>query len=600
MKARQLTSALSVGIVAFGIQSTIPQLVVAKELSLIRSTLENTGSVGSAQGSLKSKIQAVRSQMLLKLSGLPAASYVVEVGGIPAAQFSPSVAGGAVLRFRTPAENANDIPLDFDPRGQVLAVRDAAAAVLQVTVSGSGEPADARVDERTSLASTTLAPLGKAQARFRLKDGRSTFKVEIENVPDGSYQLFVDGQLRATITVLAGQGEIEFDSTPSPPKLLLDFDPRGVMIDVTQGSDVFFTGPMAAQAAGVTTCTFARTEVAVASTGVDPDGTAKARFRIREDCDRDFRVEIEDVPVGTYSLLVAGVVRGTFDVVDTGLGIEGDIEFDTDPDDPGELLLDFDPDGQLLEMRLGSTIYFSGTFQAGPGGSGTCTPEEIDVPIASTGADPDADASARLRVRDDCEQDFTVEVEDVPVGLYDLRVGGIVRGTIAVAAVVGGTQGEIEFDTDEDEPGALPLDFDPRGALIEIAQGTNVFFSELFAGGTGGPGICTPSETEVPLLNNGPDADAKGKARWRLRDDCQRDLRVEIEGLPAGAYMVRVGGIARGTITVVTGPENEGQLQFDTDPDEPGELLLDFDPLGALIEVEQGGTVYLSRTFPAA
>jgi hypothetical protein len=93
-------------------------------------------------------------------------------------------------------------------------------------------------------------------------------------------------------------------------------------------------------------------------------------------------------------------------------------------------------------------------------------------------------------------------------------------------------------------------------------------------------------------LNDGVIPQAKGKARFRVRDDCSEDFRVEIEDLPVGDYNLLVGGVNQGTITVTdTGGETEGEIEFDTDPDDPGELLLDFD-------IEQGGTVFLSRTFP--
>ena len=131
-------------------------------------------------------------------------------------------------------------------------------------------------------------------------------------------------------------------------------------------------------------------------------------------------------------------------------------------------------------------------------------------------------------------------------------------------------------------------------------QGATTFFSGVFGEGGTGPSICEPTETEVPLLNTGPISQAKGKARFRVRDDCDEDFRVEIEDLPLGTYTLEVGGLAVGTIavTVVDG-EAEGEIEFDTDPDEPGEVLLDFDPRGALIRILQTGTTFLERVFPS-
>jgi hypothetical protein len=230
----------------------------------------------------------------------------------------------------------------------------------------------------------------------------------------------------------------------------------------------------------------------------------------------------------------------------------------------------------------------------------SCTASESEEAITSTGADPDGSASARLRLRDDCERDFRVEIEDVPVGAYELYVGGVLRGAIMVIDNGVSVQGELEFDTDEDDPGELLLDFDPAGQAIEVRQGATVFFSSSFTGGGGGGGSsCTPQDTEVPLLNNGPDGDAKGKARYRLEGDCDDDFRVEIEDLPLGTYDLRVGGVVQGTITVaLVAGEPEGEIEFDNEPDEPGEVLLTFDPRGQLVEIVQGGVVFLDRVFP--
>lgn len=72
-----------------------------------------------------------------------------------------------------------------------------------------------------------------------------------------------------------------------------------------------------------------------------------------------------------------------------------------------------------------------------------------------------------------------------------------------------------------------------------------------------------------------------------------------IEILPPGGYNLLVGGINEGTITVVNIISGfKGEIDFDTDPDDMGELPLEFDPRGKMIEIEQGGILFLERTFP--
>jgi len=67
-------------------------------------------------------------------------------------------------------------------------------------------------------------------------------------------------------------------------------------------------------------------------------GTAKARFRRQDDCDRDLRVEADDVPLGYYDLCVDGVFFGALRVVKLARQTEGDIQLDSQPDQPGERL----------------------------------------------------------------------------------------------------------------------------------------------------------------------------------------------------------------------------------------------------------------------
>ena len=571
--------------------------------SVLRIELAPTGAGPDASGLVRGRLRVSRSDRTVKLKGLTlGASDEVRTDGVLRATVVARSNGSARVRFRTPDPRPRDLGLDFDPRGATLTVGDGSADVLSAVLSGPGEPPGSVVDERTFLQPTALAPGGRAEARFRLRrDGRRRFEVEIEDVPPGDYELFVDGVLRGTIAVGAGgEGEIEFDTNPEPGKVPLDFDPRGATVDVARGPDVFFTGPAEAQAPGVNVCAFSESEVFVPAAGAG--GRAKARIRTRDDCDRDFRVEIEDVPVGGYELFVGGVLRGTIDVAfDPSTGEnEGQIEFDTDPDDPGDRLLDFDPVGQTVEIVQGGTVFFSSVFDPADPGAQTCTPVEDTVLLAGTAAAPVASGEARHRVRDDCDRDYRVQVEDLPEGTYDLVVGGVVRAQIPVAfdPAEGQNRGEVEFDTAD--PGKLPLDFDPTGQTVEIVQGGVVLASSAGAPpgggdppGGGGPGTCTEDETQLPLLQTGALAGATGDVRLRLRDDCRESLRVQVEDVPDGGYDLRVGGTVRGSIQVSLG---QGQLEFDTD--DPPKPVLDFPVRGELVEVLQGGTAVLQRVFP--
>lgn len=128
---------------------------------------------------------------------------------------------------------------------------------------------------------------------------------------------------------------------------------------------------------GGTTCSAQTISELVAPTGLDADGTARARWRQDSRCRADFGVELEDVPAGDYLLVVGGVVRGTIAVraLPTG-GTEGEIEFEAIDDTPHPLTLTFDPLDAVIEIRAGGAIWFADVFD-GIGAAPATTPTAV-------------------------------------------------------------------------------------------------------------------------------------------------------------------------------------------------------------------------------
>ena len=195
---------------------------------------------------------------------------------------------------------------------------------------------------------------------------------------------------------------------------------------------------------------------------------------------------------------------------------------------------------------------------------------------------------------------FSVEIEDVAAGASTLTVGGVVRGTINATLVAGKVKGELEFES-KLEPGHKLLNFDPRGQTIEISSAAGVFFSHLFGSGSGGPtggtsGTVTPFDVTVALTSSGADSNATAKAEYKRDGDLS--FEVELEDLAVGSYDLLVGGVVRGSISVVNGSKGtRGKLQFESEP-KPGQPTLNFEVAGQEIFVQQGATVFFTRTFP--
>ncbi len=329
---------------------TAREAVEGSKLSL---TLQHSGSDDDITGRADFRSQKGRTRFRLRLRHGPAEHELeLYVGGVLRGVIATSRAGSANVVFALPP-SGKARRLDFDPRGREIEIHD-----LNDDKLLTSDGASRTVDERANLVSTGAQPGASGHARLREKGGRREFSLEIEDVTDGAYDLLVDGVPRGTINVAGGRGEIEFGDDSSG--LPLDFDPLGKLIQVSQNGSVILTGNLLAGAPGVNVCTPAETTIVLTNLGLDPDASGDARLRVDDDCEREFRVQIEDLPVGDYDLVVGGVARGAISVaVQPDMSVRGEIEFSSDPDDPDELPLEFDPAGQVVEVRQGATVFLS-------------------------------------------------------------------------------------------------------------------------------------------------------------------------------------------------------------------------------------------------
>jgi hypothetical protein len=86
---------------------------------------------------------------------------------------------------------------------------------------------------------------GSGKAKFWERTDRTDFKVEVEDIPDGTYTLEICGGTDAVVQfempVALGMGELEFRSPESDEKLNLNFDPRDCRIEVLGEDTVVLT-----------------------------------------------------------------------------------------------------------------------------------------------------------------------------------------------------------------------------------------------------------------------------------------------------------------------------------------------------------------------
>jgi hypothetical protein len=208
---------------------------------------------------------------------------------------------------------------------------------------------------------------GEGKAKFWERTDRSDFKVEVEDVvPDGDYSVRIcaDNEdplvevMLFDMPVLAGEGELEFRSPEIEDKLNLNFDPRGCKIELLDGELVVLTtgeDVLSEETPGKPDDDDddqgIELEEEFTNTGVSGFESANGEAEYEMDGDeREFSVEIKNVPAGFYTVEVDGTARGDIEVVEDDGEFEGKVKF-TDPLKADTLELNFDPLGQLIEIR---------------------------------------------------------------------------------------------------------------------------------------------------------------------------------------------------------------------------------------------------------
>lgn len=342
---------------------------------------------------------------------------------------------------------------------------------------------------------------GEVEAFFR--PGSAEFEVEIEQVQEGVYTLFVGGTDRGSFDAVIddddnlAEGEIEFRSPQRRDDLLLDFDPRGQTLEIFNSDDQLVLSVDVPEAGSPVNNAKAPpfgddgTTVEMTNAGVYPDGEAEAELE-RDPRTVSFEIEVEDIPAGDYLVCVDTDPVGTISVVVDDDDTEGEIEF-RDPATPGYEAMTFDPRGALIEIRedacdeTGTAIFFIEAFpgasagddsdRPGPGGEHSGPDLEVVYGIPNQGVYPGAESSA-VFYRDEDGREFEVEIEDVPAGNYTLEVGGQERGTI-VAAVDEDDDDDDDFSAEGEIEFANP-NFSISGESIRILEGNSVIFEGLF------------------------------------------------------------------------------------------------------------------------
>ncbi len=367
-----------------------PAPAKALELSDLKIELENLGVDPDASGSLRLRLQEGQARFQIRLAGLdPSSDYGLVANGIERATLTTDGSGQLNVTLTQPSGDPSS-ELDFDPRGKLVAVNDGTDDVLAVEFSTAAATNRPKVYERTEIEPTADAQGGTAELSHKLlPNGKQRFSVRVKHVPVGDYDVCVGGVYRETLSTNAGGvGRVDFSSNPPKgqgsgngvaKKVLITFDPYGDEVEIWSASEtnpaspcdpsadpsilLLFSGPLLAQIPGINVCTPSPVSE-VDLTGAS--GSGHATLEIEEDCRRSFEVTVDGLAaITTYDVDVDpsdGTVEGEGVIVTDGTGT-GEVTFSSDPE-AGQELLDFDPSGELVQVRptTTSTVALSGTL----------------------------------------------------------------------------------------------------------------------------------------------------------------------------------------------------------------------------------------------
>jgi len=238
-------------------------------------------------------------------------------------------------------------------------------------------------EQRMELSSAREGIVGNGHARYEDYPGHMEFEVEVEGLPDGDYHLYVGLQDRGGLNVVDGHGRAEFRSPGETGTTMMTFDPRGMAVEIYDNQGVVLSsfedrfaqdehdhqgngggdhhydcafGMGGSMGGSMHDCVndgeYIEIEVNLTNTAVLLEAKGKAEWKMNTDR-VEFSVEIEDVPVGSYTLKAGGIEAGVIQAFQMHDGeVYGHIKF-RDPETSGREHLDFEPRGQKIEIFQG-------------------------------------------------------------------------------------------------------------------------------------------------------------------------------------------------------------------------------------------------------
>jgi len=196
--------------------------------------------IGPVTGDTINMVLYTASDVGFMAENLEGDEEVVSVGTLDL-KFKNCNHGDASYAFLTPEDAVNILPENSGefPIKRISSIyRQRCSGGISDDMPKGGKPLDLDVD----LLPVAEDASGSGKAKFWERTERIDFKVEVEDIPDGTYTLEIcggtDEVVQFEMPVALGMGELEFRSPESDEKLNLNFDPRDCKIELLDGDAV--------------------------------------------------------------------------------------------------------------------------------------------------------------------------------------------------------------------------------------------------------------------------------------------------------------------------------------------------------------------------
>lgn len=219
--------------------------------SKLEVALEAVSEEFAGEGSATFWERADRSDFQVHIKKMPEGSgpYTLQVCDVQQAEIE-LVDGAGKVDFRSPESDSHAL-LSFDPRDCLIEILDGEDVVLssgdavlaeKQKANNGGDNGNSNVKIDADLDNTGAIEDAEGLVKFAIHGGKPVFEVQVEGVPEGSYSLVVDGAGVGDIEVITddekNKGKLKFSDPEKDDTLLLDFDPRGTVVEVLQGANV--------------------------------------------------------------------------------------------------------------------------------------------------------------------------------------------------------------------------------------------------------------------------------------------------------------------------------------------------------------------------